>query len=273
MKVSAPDAGHASLHRLGCADPRQTLKRLRDHLAHHGAEPCSVVRELARTHRLLCLGEMHDRAGRYMSGQLVSAAAQGGARYLFVEIYAEHQAQLDRFSKTGCPTHLPASAGGGNSTPMPFQQPYVDMLCAAREAGMRIIAFDAQGADYDERNHVMALTVEQYLGADAGSGVAVVGQLHLVSRPILGFTTSMAALLRGSLGDSVATVGRAVPDVWPAFSVWADVADVTAPAMLRVIGSPFESLASTWGDETLVGSDFDHIFFYPAAAVGVSRHS
>lgn len=273
MTSIAADAGHASLHRLGCADPSQTLKLLRDHLARHAVEPCSVVRELARTHRLLCLGEMHDRAGRYMSGQLVHAAAQGGARYLFVEIYAEHQAQLDRFSKTGCPTHLPPSAGGGSSTPMPFQQPYVDMLCAARAAGMRIIAFDAKGADYDERNHVMALTVEQYLRCDAGSGsgVAVVGQLHLVSRPVLGFTTSMAALLRRSLGDSVVTVGRAVPDVWPAFSVWADVANVVAPAMLQVAGSPFESLVSTWGDETLVGSDFDHIFFYPAAAVGVSR--
>ena len=269
----APDAGWTSLHSLGFADPLQTLEHLRHHLARHGAEPCSVVRELARSHRLLCLGEMHDLAGRYMSDQLVTAAAQGGARYLFVEIYAEHQAQLDRFSQTGCPKHLPASAGGGSSMPMPFQQPYVDMLCAAQAAGMRIIAFDAQGADYDERNHVMALTVEQHLHADASRGVVVVGQLHLVTRPILGFTTSMAALLRSSLGDSVITVGRAVPDAWPAFSVWADVADVDAPAMLQVSGSPFESLASTWDDETLVGADFDHILFYPASAVGVSRHS
>ena len=271
MKSKAPDAGHASLLELGCTDPSGVLATMRDHLAHHGAEPYAAVRELARRHRLVCLGEMHDLAGRFMSAELVSAAAQGGARLLFVEVYADEQAQLDRFVKSGRRAHLPLSVGGGPAAPLPFQQPYVDMLMAARAAGMRIIAFDAKDADYDERNHVMALTVEQHLLENDGRGVAVVGQLHLVARPVLEFTTSMAGLLRESLGGSVVTVGRAVPDVWQPFSVWSDVADVEAAILLRVDGSPFESLASNWGDEFLVGSDFDHILFYPAAAVGVSR--
>jgi hypothetical protein len=45
------------------------------------------------------------------------------------------------------------------------------------------------------------------------------------------------------------------------------VADVTVPRLLRSAGSPFADLPSTLCAETLLGSDFDHLLFYPALAV------
>jgi hypothetical protein len=260
-----------SLAQLGHAQPREALQGLRAHLARHAVEPLAAVRALMRGTQLLCLGEMHDFAGRFMSAELVAAAAQGGARWLFIEVYASQQTMIDRFIATGLHEQLPASAGGGSATPMRFQQPYVEMLHAARLAGMRIVAIDVEGADFDERNRAMAWHIEQCLLGDvegAGSrGVAIVGQLHLVPRSIFGHAPSMATHLRASLGGSLVTIGRAVPDEVAQFSVWADVADVAEPCLMRVQGSPFEGLASTYCDETLRGSDFDHIFFYPAAAV------
>ena len=158
---------------------------------------------------------------------------------------------------------------------MRFQQPYVEMLHAARNAQMRVIAIDSEDVDFDARNLAMADRIQRCLAGDkefSGSrGVAIVGQLHLVPRSIFGYAPSMAAHLRTSLVGGLVTIGRAVPDEAAQFSVWADVAAVDQPRMLRVEGSPFVALASTYCDETLCGSDFDHIFFYPAASVRSER--
>ena len=249
---------------LGWAQPQQAVRGLQEHLALHAVEPLAAVRALTRHARLLCLGERHDVAGRVLLAELVKAAAEGGAKWLFVEVDADEQPQLDDFMCSGHVADLPTSAGGGRAAVMPFQQPFVDALLVAQQMGMRIVAMDAPEAELDERNHVMALTVEQHLQQASGCGVVIVGQLHLVPRPILGCQASMAALLRDSLDGAVVTVGRAVPDPWPAFSVWADVAAVQAPCLLRTAGSPFAYLASNWGSPALLGSDFDHLLFYPA---------
>jgi hypothetical protein len=162
---------------------------------------------------------------------------------------------------------LPVSTGGGGVVPMRFQQPYVEMLHAARLAGLRIVAIDRDGVDYDQRNECMARAVARHLADAADRAVAIVGQLHLVPRAIFGRAPSMATRLRQHLGDSIVTVGRAVPDVIAELSVWSNVADVREHCLMPVAGSPYESLGSTHGRETLRGADFDHILFYPAAAV------
>jgi hypothetical protein len=173
---------------------------------------------------------------------------------------------------------LPVSAGGGRESPYRFQLPYVKMLHAARDHGMRIVAIDSEGAEYDERNVIMAAAIRRHFEAhdsvdhggdhsDDVRAVAVVGQLHLAQRTVWGSAPSMATRLRGSLQRPLVTVGRAVPDAMPEFSVWADVADVSAPCLLQSAGSPFADLPSTLCAESLLGSDFDHLLLYPAAAV------
>jgi hypothetical protein len=256
-----------SLAQLGHPDPAASLRTLRQHLAAHAIEPVAGVQSLMRRSRLVCLGEMHDFAGRFMSAELVMAAARAGARWLFVEVYASQQAQIDAFAATGRHEQLPASAGGGQAVPMRFQQPYVEMLIAARSAGLRIVAIDNEGVSSDERDVLMAQAVQRHMRGSADRGVAIVGQLHVVPRPILGRGPSMAALLRPHLGGSLVTVGRAVPDAMARFSVWADVAGVQEPCLLSVAGSPFAPLASTLCEESLHASDFDHVFFYPADSV------
>jgi hypothetical protein len=256
-----------TLAHLGYLQPQQTLAQMRQHVARHGQEPRAAVRALMHDHRLLCLGEKHDYAGRYMAAELVSAAAQGGARWLFVEVYDHEQAEIDTFSRSGFHQDLPVSTGGGCVTPMRFQQPYVEMLLSARHAGMRIVAVDRHGVSYDQRNECMALAVARHLRNPADRGVVVVGHLHLVPRSLFGRPPLMATLLREELGGGVVTIARAVPGPAPNYSVWADVAGVSEPCLMPVAGSPFELLGATYGRETMRGADFDHLFFYPAAAV------
>lgn len=258
-----------SLKALGSAKPAVRLRALRRHLAAAALRPAEAMTALVRSHRVVGLGEMHDFAGRHLSAELVTAAAAGGAQWLFIEVYSSSQSEIDAFVASGCHRDLPVSAGGGSDdAPMRFQQPYVEMLQAARAAGLRIVAVDVDGADYDQRNRAMACAIARCLSEPGSRGVAVVGQLHLIPRSIFGFADSLATLLRCCFGaDEVVTVGRAVPDRAPEFSVWSDVAAVSEPALLPVRGSPFADLAATHGQETLVGSDFDYLLFYASDAV------
>jgi hypothetical protein len=257
----------SSLALLGYAEPLHSLKQLRSHLQQQASEPLAAVRELMQSHRLLCLGEMHDFAGRYLLPELVATAAEAGAQWLFLEVYVHEQAQVDHFVQTGNTADLPESMGGGDEPLMQFQQPYVDMLHRARQLGLRMVAIDLPDADLDERNWHMAQAIAACLNSAPDSrGVAVVGQLHLVPRPMLGHGDSMSTLLRNHWGGSLVTVGRAVPDAMPQFSVWSDVAAVRQPKLLAMNESLFATLPATHYDETLVGSDFDHLLFYPASA-------
>jgi hypothetical protein len=256
-----------SLIELGHIDAERSLAELRSYVDIHGTDPVETAQTLMQSHQLLCLGEIHDFAGRYMGASLVTAAARGGAQFLFVEIYQTSQAEIDEFLRTGQIEFLPVSAGGGGEPPMRFQLPYVEMLRAARDCGMRIVAIDCEDSNFDERNDFMAQMIHQHLCDATLKGVAVVGQLHLVKRRIFSSEPSMSTRLTQLLSGEVVTIGRATPDTYPQFSVWADVADVSLPRLLRTTNSPFETLASTYGEETILGADFDHIFFYPAVAV------
>lgn len=258
----------SSLKALGHAKPTDRLRALRRHVAAAALHPAEAITRLMREHRILGLGEMHDFAGRHLSAELVTAAAEGGAQWLFVEVYSSSQAEIDAFVVSGCHRDLPVSAGGGCDEPLRFQQPYVEMLTAARTAGLRIVAVDVDGADYDQRNRAMACAIAGCLGEPGSRGVAVVGQLHLIPRSIFGFSDSLATLLRGRFGaDEVVTVGRAVPDPAPEFSVWSDVAAARRPGLLPMQDSPFADLAATHGHESLLGSDFDYLLFYAHDAV------
>jgi hypothetical protein len=256
-----------SLSHLGHEHPEQSLQELRDHLAQHSIDPLPWVREQVLNTRLLCLGERHDFPGRYYSAELITAAAQGGARWLFIEVYSSQQEQIDAFLEHGRHEELPIAAGGDSVVPMKFQRPYVEMMHAARNAGMRIVAIDTAGADMDERDPLMAENVAHYLRDPSERGVAVVGMLHLVPRPLLGREVSMATLLRQSLDGSIVTMARAVPDETTEFSVLCDVANVSEPRLLRTAQSPFATLSTTWFPESMFGGDADHLLFYPARAV------
>lgn len=256
-----------SLSVLGHTEPRLHLKQLRSHLMQHAREPLAAVRGLMQSHRLLCLGEMHDFAGRYLLPDLVAAAAEAGAQWLFLEAYHHEQPQIDHFVQTGKTVDLPESMGGGGEPVMQFQQPYVDMLHRARQHDLRMVAIDLPSASLDERNWHMAQAIAGCLNSAPDScGVVVVGQLHLVPRHMLGHGDSMSTLLRKHWEGSLVTLGRAVPDRMPQFSVWSDVAAVRKPKLLSMNESPFATLPATHYEDTLVGSDFDHLLFYPAAA-------
>jgi hypothetical protein len=264
-----------TLHELGWEDPASAADDFRRFVQVHGVEPCGAVESLTAKARLLCIGEMHDFAGRYMAAEIIAAAARGGARWLFIEVYDTRQVEIDSFLETGLHALLPVSAGGGSEIPMRFQLPYVTMLHAARMAGMKVIAMDRQGAGFDERNEHMASAICRIMDDPTERGVAVVGQLHLVPNCPLGDGVSLpnrvrqkwAQVNQSFASSRVVTVGRAVPDECREFSVWADVGGALEPRLVSTAGSPFSSLASATEHNTVFGGDFDYLFFYPADAV------
>jgi hypothetical protein len=268
--TDAQNAACASLTLLGDAQPRRTLQKLRAHLRANAVEPLAAVSSLMQQCRLLCLGEQHDFAGRFLLPELITAAAEGGARWLFLEIYQDQQREVDLFWRSGRRQDLPESAGGGDDEVMRFQQPYVEMLFAARSAGLIPICIDAEGADYDQRNALMAQRIAGCLSSNNHRGVVVAGHLHLAPRRLLGDEDSLVMRLEtpgAGLEGSIITVGRAVPDAMPEFSVWADVGNVAQPCLLAVQGSPFASLPAIVGADAMHADDFDYLLFYPASSV------
>jgi hypothetical protein len=60
------------------------------------------------------------------SAGVVAAAAQGSARWLFVEVYASYRKQIDRFVVRGRHIDLPERTDGGRAVPMRFQHSSVE---------------------------------------------------------------------------------------------------------------------------------------------------
>jgi hypothetical protein len=265
--VTKVDLGLSALAALAHADPKISLKHLRMDFRQLAVPPLPAVRALMQQCRLLCLGEQHDFAGRYLSAELVTAAAQAGARTLFVEVYDHEQAVIDEFVRSGLHEFLPLSAGGGGAVPMRFQLPYVQMMHAARDAGLQIVAIDRDGLQSHERDEHMAESIRAHLSKKPCKAVAIAGQLHLVSRLVYGRGMSMASHLRPWLGHDLVTVGRAVPDDYPEFSIWSDVAAVKKPWLLPTAESAWFELPYTSSDGSFCCGDFDHVLFYPAQAV------
>jgi hypothetical protein len=236
-------------------------------LAQHGQAPLEMVRTLVQRHQFMCLGEIHNYPGRFMLADMVRAAAQAGADTLFVEIATDDQAQLDVFMQTGQRADLPESAGGGSSEIFDFQQPYVEMLEAARASGMRVKAIDQPYAPFSARDAIMAENVlNQLAAAPAHRALAVVGQLHLLPRPYLHAAKSLATYLREHLAGGVVTIGRSFLDPeYAEFCLWSAAAqsDALQPCVLPVEYSMFADMANSVGSGPLYGSDFDYLFFYP----------
>jgi ABC-type amino acid transport substrate-binding protein len=236
-------------------------------LAQHGQPPLETVRALVQRHRVVCLGEIHNYPGRFLLADMVRAAAQAGAETLFVELAAADQAQLDVFMRTGLNADLPESAGGGGAEIFDFQQPYVEMLDAARASGLRLVAIDQPYAPFSARDAIMAENALTNLEAcQVQKAVIVVGQLHLLPRPYMHTAKSLATYLRERFAGQVATMGRSFLDPdYAEFCLWSAAAqsDTLPPSVLPAEYSLFANMANSTGNNPLYGNDFDYLFFYP----------
>lgn len=252
------------LEHLNYPDPDQTIVEARQHLAGHLQRPEQRIANLMQCSKVLFLGEMHNEVGRWMSADLVSAAATAGAKVLFIEVHRHLQRDIDVFLTTGRREDLPETAGGGKEH-YDFQKPYTDMLLAARAAGLHILAVDTETEHPQGRDGAMAEMMLHYLQQHDVKGVAVLGQLHLLRRPIFGDRLSAASYLRVHYGmENITTVGRAVPLREADYSVWSRVGQVAQPVVAPTQGSVFADLPATLSRQTLYGDDFDYLFFYPA---------
>jgi hypothetical protein len=256
------DYNHAPTHRVS-ESPAKAMRAL---FAQHAQSPLAQVRELMRSHQILCLGEIHNYAGRYMLADMVEAAGSAGASVLFVEVCTSEQQRLDLYMRSGLRADLPESAGGGAEA-FDFQQPYVEMLLAARALGMRVVAIDQPYAPINERDAIMAKNVIRFLSKQPHEKVVLVaGQLHLLRRPFLHMEKPLASYLYEQFSGQAVTMGRAFLDpMFPEFSLWAAAAcsDQYPPAVLPTEYAPFAQMPGAVGADPLYGSDFDYVFFYP----------
>jgi hypothetical protein len=236
-----------------------------------GTDPIETMRWLATNYRIVLLGEQHDYAGRFMAADLLEAAVKGGANCLCIEVHSIEQEKIDQFLVDGQFVDLPVSAGGGDEEPMQFQQPYVEMLLAARKLKMEIFAVDTDGASMDERDGIMANHISRILQRPNRRCLGVFGLLHLAKRPLIWEAPTLASALLGEFQDDLVTVSRAVPCEMDEYGVWSHLASVNRPLMLSAVDSPFGNIGHTCSEICLKGSDFDYLFFYPKSSV-ISHH-
>lgn len=249
------------LRQAGCG--AVDLPALRAEVAAHAIAPQRAVRALVHAHRLLAIGEMHTARGRVLAAALVDAAADAGARLLCLEIHPRDQPALDAFAGDGCRQRLPAHLGGGGQS-LPSDGPYLDMLDAAHRRGMRLLAVDHDG-DEGERDAVIADRVLAALPAgDDARAVIVIGQMHLLRRPQSLAQRPLALHLDAALGPhAVATLGRAVPQNDPAFSLWTLAAAPTAPGVIDTRRSQMAALPAHIGPRPMRAIDFDALLLVP----------
>jgi hypothetical protein len=220
-----------------------------------------VVTNIMRQNDLVIVGEAHDFNGRYLSKEIVNAAAAGGAKVIFLEVSKKDQAILDEFSKTGNTSILEKIGVGGHI----YGKPLVDALVAARNKGMKIIATDDLdlGLDVESRNRIAADTISDYQNKNNGAkGLYIVGQAHIEDK----FSTGTDKLLRDR-GLEVADIGRSQAGYmfgndWFADNAYAGGAETDSPKIIDTRSIPGK-ITDPRDKENSLANNYSYVIVYP----------
>jgi hypothetical protein len=239
----------------------KTLAAARMFVQTNGQDPVEGFGKLMRDNRLLILGEAHDFNGRYLSAELVRAAADNGATVLFVEGDISEQAKFDNFMRTGNADALPVEFGGDSI----YNKPYVDALRVARERGMQVVAVDPRGNDLEQRNAVMSQRISNYLASHPqAKGVFIVGQRH-VDAPS-GITDGVKTVqdrFTSELRGQTAVIGRfSHKPTLIDYGVIASAAGNREPTLVTTRDNPLVALPDRSGGAR-VGQTMDYLLIYP----------
>lgn len=116
---------------------RQTLEEIRQEVREKGKDPTAAVPEIMKAVRVLAIGETHspNNQHRRFGAEIMPKLKDSGATHLALELQKQYQPDIDHFMKTG------NFEEGFLSSP-DMGEEYKDILRAAREAGMKVVAVD-----------------------------------------------------------------------------------------------------------------------------------
>lgn len=114
----------------------------------HGQKPAEALFEIMAQNRVLGIGEIHlsPNSQRNLGSEIMSGLKKAGATHFAIEAPAFIQPYLDRFTETGELNILALP-------PALRSNDFINILKAARDAGLKITAVDANER-YDEENGI-----------------------------------------------------------------------------------------------------------------------
>lgn len=164
-----------------------------------GRDPAAMVSDLMKNNRVVGLGEMHlgDNPMRRFGKEVIPQLKAAGATHLAIEVSDSLQPVIDKFMKTG-------QLDESKLPPGLRHEEYIDILKAARNAGLKIACVD----DYRlsrRRDEFMADKINNILSENKDNKVIFwVGASHLSTRGDNKAARSAADYIREK--HSIATV-------------------------------------------------------------------
>lgn len=253
--------------------PREQAEQVRSEIEQNGRDPLDVAAEAMKNNRVVAFGESHlpDNPQRVLGAEAMQRLRDSGATHLAIEAPMWVQPYLDEFMRTG---NLDVS----QLPPLLRDDEYIQMLQAARAAGLKIVAVDAnqqynegdrndgprRGDDrpYQDRDRIMADNIDAILRENPNNKVVFwVGSLHLQNRENPpGQHRTAAEILKQKY--SVATIvpitdwDRGI-GLYPLGEI---TADIDRPAAVATRDTP--NLAGL-KQHDIPNSSYDYVFIYP----------
>lgn len=157
------------------------IAELKKEINKTGKDPATVVVEAVKDNKVVMLGEQHvpsPNGLRKMIAETIPKMKEAGATHFAIEWPAKYQDILDRFMKTGEFTKEDME-----KLPKPFFDPdYVEVLKAARKAGLKLVAVDSDDQSPSaDREKTIADNIKKIVKADDKNKVVVLcGMLHAI---------------------------------------------------------------------------------------------
>lgn len=244
---------------LGTRHSVDLIRNTQHWILQKGQNPSEGLTRLMKDNKIILLGEQHDANPHRNAGDdYVRALAKGGATHIAIEADPHEQELIDNFMKTGDTSQL---LGWMQSSE------YLDILRAARESGLKIVAIDNKSVR--DRDGYMAQGVRDIVESDPNAKVIVwIGSNHVSDQYRADGTlhphASVTRRLRESGLEGVVSVNGAWPGQSP-FGSLSEIVPVPTPTLIPTSGSPFANVPHERPVDVVVekGRSFDYWIFYP----------
>lgn len=241
----------------------EIVEKVRQEVNKFGLDPETQCVKAMKTYRLLGMGESHVSRNphRVFGATLMAKLKDAGATHLAIEQPAKSQPIIDAWLK------------GAKLDPKLLQDilqepEYIQMLEAAKTAGLKVVCVDNRDCEDDERDGFMAKNIERVLDENEDNKVVFwVGNTHLGKASEGGddddedppLITCAAELLRNKYSACV----FASMTQMQSLSLSKMVADVSRPVSIET--NKTKALASfpKFADSVVRFGDWENVILYP----------
>ncbi len=216
---------------------KDKISEIKKDINKNGKDPAQALVDAMKDSRVLAIGEQHvpsPNALRKMIAETIPKLKAAGATHLALEMPPSYQEYLDRFMKDG-----KFDEADLKKMPKPFHdKDYIAVLKAARDAGIKLVAVDAEDNDVGnpDREKAMADSIQKILKADEQNKVILIaGMLHVIDGVDMKDNPRAGALLRKA-GCSTVIFGSDMAFGRPPTTLYPFACGVTKPVAVPTKG-------------------------------------